>query len=1433
MNFSHEFSYEPIKIRLIDLKSGSIKKTYVFVGSVPSDVESQLTKLERNVSLSSKVLQKFYGKNWRTVLGVSGITGGTDAKFTIDNEMLEGLDSLLGEATPVDHTEEKVEEKVEEPEKAEEIESIQQDKLEITEQDMTPAVDILEEVEKTEVIDKSTTSIEFVTDINVTPIDNILNLKKKIYLATGIPIYRQHLWFKYRDKSYPLNYVISINKHIENIDIERLISFYTKSSTSFENIENVPVELEYYNNKDLLYVSARDSFELLRNIYYKYSITEFHLVDLNDLVKPSDLYAKLSKDKYQLELLYYGFVVLYFPMITYSVFQDYLKNEKNIRDVYPDLMPDKTSSRNIIDLEDKIVAESYEASNNKALEKNLYSSITSTIISIDNYNQDVDIVISLRNLFDVIQLTDTITYCKANLLHNGQNVILRKAFFNEKEPKDIIPIDSLMIKVKTHPDTNENMRFVIFKNGNYIIRTEWREENHMDFAKIVAAASAKINPIIVMINKLGDKIKYHNIELVPITKKNTQFTETSLSFYYDSDVTEAKFGVLKNILYDFTKAQIITAKESVTLGLEYFFNKGMYKYDASRIEKTITLDNYYDFLSNAAVKQKWDTVFNRTRLFQIINISSKLKIAISGIRDVVEMDNFHIFLLGLISIFERSTAHMKITSREGFSKSTKLLKSLKTQDPLLYDFKKIYNSNVIYSKICQKPYQPVMLSEDEYQKLSKDKKSKATKYWNYTKQKPVWYSCPNPKYPYVKFIVKQHPKDYCIPCCKKIEMNENVNKKKQEIHNMCLSKYEYTGEKLNLTKGSHYIANYGKNIEPGRICRLPENTLEPLFFDTYSPEGGIDQECVTADGFYLFGVEQNLNMIFNIGLVHCIAHALSMTPVDFLHECSTRIRRSPDKFRVLLDGNAGLYFSSSKQMTDLIVDLDNDDGVESSLHDTVPWNMLFSSIAYYYFGVNTIIFDDQQKETIELLLPKGLKDFNEMFPETHKNLVVLRKKIKYYPIYLFNTEIFKKTGMIDTKLFLNESGLITIIKAIVRRSFESQEAERFKSHIDLASFKDFCKDSGISISKYYINYSNLCYAVEIKFKNEYLYFPIATSHYSVEKEAKLEFNIFDGVSPHFAIYSKLLELFDKWNVKKSTEAKLEGIYLWPRIEPQQWFYVRGNDRVIGFIHSNTNYFVSAMKQEEAKKIKDIPIQMLMYHPCKINAMIHTAKQKGKTAMTQPPELLTKLYNSLYEYNLYNIMLLHFISIFNSQRNTSIRKKITNIIAKANFGKKLDDIRDFINGIADVDDVQKLKNIIGRYITQHHDKKRLLEDIHKSYFNFDRISLENMKGKSYKEVLNELTKLSMSFIKIGKPKITDFPNMFTICGRQDSGLDYCSGKKLIIERQKLNDLLSIIASDIINPAKWKWIFNSAFVSKSVEFFRFIRRKNETITVEFIS
>ncbi len=1414
---THVLSHNPVKLRLVDLKTGEFKKTYVFIGEVPDNIEKALKKIEgdfnsgRSIS-TNNTLKSFYGANWLTNLGLyknDKRGGGSEEKTFFERE---ALDIIGGDEEPM----------------FSEFDNL----IELTDEDLEPVnfvdkgvvsedivVDPLQDI-KTENIDKSG-GIKFVFS-SVYPLDNILEFKYKIYCTTGIPIFRQHLWFKHKNKSYPCSYNIKVHGNNATVDISHLISHYSGDEVK-NDIEGIPIDIEFYKNKDWISIVANDTFTLISNIYDKHGVTEYHVVDLNSLINAQNIYAKLSKDKYQLDLLYYGFIMIYFPIITYQVFTDYIKNEASLVDIYPELLIPKLSLEKKFKLEADITNEGYDLEV-KPIEKHLLSSITNTIISLINPKQGGESVFSLRNIFDLIKLTDIMPYCKAYLLHENQRIVLHKSYYNEQDTNEAIPLNSLLIKIKTYADTNENMRFILFKNGNYIIRTNWREENRMTFGKIKNMIIKKINPVISAINKLGNKVRYQ-YGVLPEISDNIVFTDTGMVFYYDDDITESRFNVLKNVLEDFTRAGILMTKENIILGQEFFFQKGMYKFDSSRIEKAITVSNYYEFLSNGVVNQKWSTIFERTHLMQVITVSSKLKFTINGIRDEIEMENFYMYLLSLLSIYMRNSSKIKKISSETVQlKYKNALKNLKTQDPLLYDFKKIYKSNIVYPKICQKKHQPVILSEQEYKDLPKNKKENAVKYWNFTTEKEVWYSCPNPKYPFIKFIIKQHPKDYCIPCCKKIAMNENVNIKKQEIHKTCLTKHIYSGEKKNVTKGSHYIATYGKNIEVGRLSRLPENTLEPLFFDTYSPEGGIDPECVTSDGYYLLGVDQHTTVVKNVGYLYCLITSLNRPVDEFLAETAKLIKRG-NNFRILLNGDAGMYFKDANELADVLIRINDEGYLMLNRYVNVPWNNLLMSIAHNYYGVNTVLFTDVRK-TIELILPNNLKNTEEMFPSSHKNLVVLQKGKYFYPIYLINTEVFRRTGVIDTRLFINESGIMSTIHAIVRKHLENSEYGHVHDVIDLAIAKKFVKMSpNISITHYLINHANLCYGIVLKFENKQIYFPIESSYYSESKNIELLFQPYKN----YVDYNTASRLYQKYNewVKLESKKLQMDINIYPFIEAEKWLL---HKEVVGFISNNINYYCKPMQKNKAKSIKDIPFQTVVYDHLTINNIVSKMKN-NKVNIGLLPKYEQTLSRTMYKQNLYQLVLLHFINTFNKQRNNTLRKKIYVVLSKTDFSKSTEHLREFIKkNITQEDDAAKLKSMISRYYVDHYDKKILVADIAEAYFNFDKIALERLQTLSRDERVVELKRIAKNFVIISnKPFNGDFPNILGECGNES----YCQSSKLLIDNDSFETIVSVIADDIVNPMKYKWLFNGGLISKTVNFYKFIRRPSETIRVEIIT
>lgn len=1342
------FLNDPVKLRVIDIKTGRWIKSYIFIGSVPDDVKEELISIEENKKYNKKIINDYFGSEWLDNIGLT-VKGGEE----ID---LEGMldESIMDEIGDIDL-------------------------------DM-----IVSNEEKIKVKIEKNKDFEFVFDFNAYPIDDIFKFKQKIFAIADIPVYRQHLWFK-TNITHPASYNFIIGHHTEYVNAEKIIAYY-KGDIKSDVIENIPVEMMYYKNRESIKILANDTFNLLENIYTKYGTNEYYVFDLESVFENKDI------TKQELDIIYYGFIMVYFPMITYQFFTDMVKNESELELIFPDIAFNKKQLYKKLVMEDRILLNTYDKMNNKEIMNNLFSSITETVISNDIIIQDIENLLSLRNIFDMLELDKNMCYAKLNILYENKNVVIKKSYLNEKEAKDIIPLNSLLIKIKLNEETNENLRFVIYKNGNYNIFTNWREENHMDFEIIKKISIEKINPLIKMINKWGMKVKYYDYEIVELSKKNIKFTETSMTYYYDDDILESKFNVVKNILNDYKNIGIITPKENIG-GYEYFFNKGMYNFDVTRIEKNINVNNYYEYLTSTAIKQKWETIFLNTRLFEVINVLSKLKFKISGIRDDVELFNFNILLMGFLNTYVENTKHMKLNSTS--QKSEKKLKNLKLQDPILYDFKKIYNSNIVYSKICQKPYQPLLLSDAEYGTLSNDKKKNAVKYWNFTTQKPVWYSCPNSKFPYIKFIIKQHPKDYCIPCCKKMAMGENINIEKQKIHSECLTKHLYKGEKFNVTKTSTYIANYGKNIEFGRISRLPENTLEPLLFDIYSLEGSIDQECTNVDGYYILGIEQNIPTINNIGILHCICNSLNLNVDEFILQAIHKIKKDNDKFRILLNGNINLYFSGVKDLVETLSTLNSNTLVKQD----IPWNDLFANISFYYFGISIVLFIDKSKEMIELILPTGLKTPDEMFPETHKFLLIIKFKLNYYPIYLFNTELFKKTGAINTKLFNSDSGAINILKSVVNKTFLGNNEQK----VNLNTIKKFAQNNKLKITKYYINYANLCYGVSINYEKE-IYIPIEESYYTIEKDIELKFELATDF-PEYEKLWELIEMYNKWAMTNENN-------IYPIIKPK--IYLKHDGKYIGFIFSNINFYFKPVKSIE--KVKTTKI---LYDPARVNKMLDNIKNnKTKDGF----KYSQKTDYALYEYYSYNIILLHIISIFNNDRNKKLRDKLYKTIKETNFNKDIMDMKNLLDDMCE-DDKKKINKQISNYMNIHHNKELLIDSIDKSYFEFDRTILHDLVKLSHEEILDYLYKLSEKFTVIGKPKDISFPNIYNECDKSKS---YCDGNKLIIEKDKLDIILELLAADIKNPNKIKWLFNSSFIDTNIEFFKFIKRKYEVISIEFI-
>jgi hypothetical protein len=1324
-------------------------------------------------------------------------------------------------------------------------------------------------------------NIKYVFD-TIFPHDTILEFKKKISLVTEIPIYKQHIWYEYSNKRFNLNYNVLINGKVVNISFYKNILHAPKE---LEYIDNIPVLVDFYNAKKLLVIKAYDSFSIIEDLNITLDVREFNLISMDNYTKNIN---ENTFDKNQLEIIYYGFIILFWPMLTLSAWLDYVNNPTQFERIYPDLALNSDKYRKIFNMEENITNEAQDLFHNKgkqkllkSIEDALYMGITYSHLQVQSkYNMSI---INLRNLFDHIELNSTRVSCKCSILHKGKKIIFNKVYRDNEKIATTIPLRCLIIRVKhdlTHLD------IYLYPDGNYSIKAKWAEESLYSFSAVFDIVKKQVNPLVDAINKLGSSVINTNAKLERMEQHNTKFVEAYLSLIYRRNIKYAEFKTLENILKDYESADIILLHDinPNTNTLEYYFAKGMYKHDLSRIEKGLVIDNSYSFLTNATIKNRWQQLFQFTRSTVFQYTHGDIKILLSGVKE----KEFNIFYMYVVSMLAKIITHKQHYMPKQIKdvKQKRNIKTLKNQDPLLYDFKKLYNSPIVYSKICQRPYQPTILSEDEYKELDDKAKGRTIKYWNFTTNSDAYYHCPNTKYPYIQFTVKKHPKDYCIPCCKIKPMSDSDNAVKKLIYSTCLAEHKYQKEKTNLISDTRYIMNYGKYITPGRICNLPENSIEPLLYESFSENySGTEEECMEQNRYYVYGIAQDAGNAANVGYITSLAFSMDMGVVDLCNEAIQRIKANIPKFRTLLDGKIYKYFYSEKELVDSIHNtfLQNDIPIENEL----PWNQIFIEIAYYYFNILTILFMDNSTtvyENINLLISNKINSTDQVLNPEYRSIFLIKKQNIYNPIYYINSIIYFRSSMITTKLFSSDDNIINILnKVILFDNVYKAKNSNSRPGVSLAILNDFVNSSynstpspKYSTTSYFVNNNNKCYYVELKENatGNMVYFPVVFSPY-VAKDINVIYDCFliKKHKPSLKNLNTFIKYFNHWIALESeakgyiipdtkkflpVEQRVTPIYDYVKVD--NWLLLnnpyqgRKGSEVIGFKHKNINYYHTSISPEEAKKLSNAPYERIIYHPDDINQVLH-----DNPKITADPRV-KNITKNIYNYHLYELLLLEYTALFNKDRNAKLRhdmkKRILDTI-DLNSIETIEKIQAYIkeyyasisakveahvydvarqNEFEELEDNELIIKQVNDYLTKHHDKKLLISEIDASFYNFDKIKINSLKTKPKDHIFKELLLLAKRIVVIVPEKqlnkklsVGDFPNMVSTCSDGSAPI-YCKKDKLVLTADKLKELLHIMTDDILNPFKQKWMFNIIFTDQLINYFKFIRREHECISIE---
>jgi len=1520
----YQFLYNPINIIQLewnaDLKKMLIKTSYVLVGRVPDSVKKELEKVAKLYNSKSKlksneVLSKFYGK-WQDKLHLTNpIKKGGDS-----------LDDILGDIDLSDI------DKIDKKRKPEDIdifdEDVKSESIASTPEISAPVETTIMEnisasvdVAQTDQIEEETTIIEeedeytinendifqsnvkkgktygsinnikFIYDISIFPEDKVSEFKEKLYVSLGIRPFCQHLFYD-DDMTTALSYKL-ITESVMPFDI-RLIHEHE------ENIEGIPIDQFLHSKRNILQVVARDTFTAMHSL----NSNLFYMVDLDQFLKPHlNNLQKISSDKYQMDLFYYGFIIKYWPMLTYDSWPDYLaelqvSNSAKLQDFknkYPELNPSPTTLANRYLAEYQLINKLADIDVSDIPKRNYKLAITSVILNVDvNQFGASRIKINIRNLFDKLVLNSNIPYIKALLYKDGRVLLMNKSYKNQKRKYKLTYINSILIFVRIETnihittDESDSGKFIIlqiYSNGRYQVRTTWGEELEMDFEKIHKIVNKNIDPVIKTINNMGHLIFSSEERLRMPEKHLIQYTGLNMNIFWNHAISVSEFKQLKDMTFDYTKANVLQSRPSTSQNtLDFYFNKGITEFDVRNLLRTHDIQNYYQYLTDSKIKQRWDYLFGNGRLMKIIHRTADLKIEIQGVREI----EYPIVLNYVLKMF-----HLMNFKEVKEIKSEKKLGQLKEKDPEAYDFSR-HNSNLVYSRLCQKKDQPNIYTNEEFKALDKKKQENLFKYWNFTHEEPAYYECPSAKRPYISFITGKHPKDYCLVCCKITASDpskvSNINIKKANTFLACQESHEYSSAKSATSNKSKYIMTYGKDIEYGRIGQLPDDTLATLFSDTLvNFDDLVKDEYCNMTNYYIYGVQQYTSENVPVGAFYSLVLCLKIAPEQIIKDMINMLK-TQDVFGMILGGQLLDYFTDTKDLIKYLTTF-LQKGDRKDLESDI--NKIIIDLAKLTYGIHIMVFEDVEDD-IDLVIPKGVRNAEEVMPQTygivkaielarpnqfkstdpilstdmekHEYILLIQKKLTYYPICVINPTDFFRDNSIQKCVYSNSDGIVQRLRNMISAYLERNENIEYYLTLGIVSnFIRFINQSkqikvaNVSyteryrIDKYFVNSQNMVYGLLLKdHKKNDIYIPVDNSAYSgidtrniVSVFIRNDYTLkFDTLSEFIELYNEyVLEESEKKNMytveymqsskeeKKKMSMSQKVIPLYPFIIPEKWIKYKSD--FIAFKSNRLSFYFNVISAAKKIHIKDENVIIIDDDPDHINVLIHKHQPPVQDPRTK------KAYQSQYNANIYQLIMIQFMNEFQKQKNIKLRKQLINLIKSTNFKLNLNSfIKQFTEILKDhADDFDRIKTQINEFYNTHFDKNILIAQINESYYKFDSYKL-NSESDSKKsndessnvEIKKKLRSIAEKFVKIGKLPILNekFPNITTPCTKD---VGYCIGDKIIVEEAKLNEIIDIFSELIKDPDMERYLSYKTFVQNTRDFFEFEKHPNEDIEVLF--
>jgi len=1313
------------------------------------------------------------------------------------------------------------------------------------------------------------------TDIAVYPEDTIYDLRLKMQLASGISLYRAHVFYYVNDDGPYVPYRVTVDGAPVVSDWLSLGEHAVSSKDDVSRVAGISVDTRQAERRDGIAVAALDTFtplcptESLRT-------NRVYFVDLHSVIpplgapeRPNDNLSGALRDRLQFDLLWWGALINFWPWLGPNACRLALADPGRIAEEFPLLDPDSTSLAVRIRAERNISDAALRWRESATRGGRASTAVTSATVAV--VPTSARMVVGVRNVFDWVATDATVSAAMAryeDVAPGGGSVpvLARKRSLLSYGPRSARAVDWFLSRtarpdtvsfalVRGAPDDELLSRaapyaFVtVGSGGRYEVTADWREDDRIGFDAVAREIGALVAPLVERINSMGGAAFPVGGSLgLPGGGNRSgsgsvapQLGAITVSTFWPRAVSVAAFRDLKERFRAYERAGVVGIRGLQQAGTYAFaFRRGVTAYDP-RLGARLEDVNQYAWLTDPAAAARWTSTF-AGRSVRIHHRATDLRIEIVDADSLAEFQLICRYLFAFLDGLLVGSNKLRLEAVDAPSNAppslaaSRRLRRLQERDPNLFDLKKFDPGATVYSVLCQSGRQPHVYNDDEARGLSNRKRDALVRYWNFTDDEPAFYECPDPAYPHLSFRSGSHPLGYCLPCCKKTR--PAAGSRAALTNSECVSASCADTTQDDSTFSRHILA-YGKYVPLGRVAELPRELREGLFLDAMPPPYGV----------YQIGVEQSAPAVPDSGFVYSIAYVLGLgdtTADTVLEELAAAAASMPDTFYCLGDG-AGALFTSAAELADAIRSafirrdtLLSPFGPGGAAADAV--RPIFADLTRLVFGVEVVEFVEEGG-AVEAWAPAGTM---ASLGATHGTVALLmRCESGTNPLAGLNPKLFVRVPLEDRWMAArrtfdlegtvaagqNDEFVVDTVAATVRdllllgggssgsdsRQADSRQADYalITRWLDAASMPPM-------VSRL-INLHGLCYGVMVG--EPAVYLPIRASAFPNDG-----IDTVFGARPDAGAASDVKRMIVSLNkhIAAAESDKFSPIESANEIQD-------ASGQTIGFISTQGLYYfhAPALETSTTSAIK------FPYDSRNVDGAI-LAKVTGRAveaaAETKPRlELATA---ARYRNELYRLWRAEFANVISGDRNSKLRKKIEAVILDTRFDSTTSVAalrRKLFELLKDTPrDLAVIRSIVqDAYANSPRNPARTaLSLLEATAFEFDRSTLIRLRSLSTAdEVAHAVREIMAGHIDV-RPAGTyvEVRNIYSACGAESGAPTQCAGRRLIVPEDRVDDLYSILAADIRSDSPFESSLLSAAGTGIIDSFEFIRRPGEHLSIQ---